>query len=53
MDPDETLRIMLEHAALLADDEDASEDAYRLADAVLALDEWITKGGFLPARWTR
>jgi hypothetical protein len=23
-----------------------------LAEAVVALDEWITKGGFLPAQWT-
>lgn len=28
-----------------------SED--RLAELVIALDEWITKGGFLPERWTK
>jgi hypothetical protein len=28
-------------------------DATRLAELVLALDEWIRKGGFLPTRWRR
>lgn len=28
-----------------------THDAERLAELVQALDEWITKGGFLPARW--
>lgn len=27
-------------------------DASRLAELVEALDEWITKGGFLPSAWT-
>lgn len=25
--------------------------AYELAELVEALDEWLTKGGFLPTRW--
>jgi len=29
------------------------QDAERLAELVLALDEWITRGGFLPQDWTR
>ncbi len=29
------------------------EDAYRLAELVLALNEWISKGGFLPTKWER
>jgi hypothetical protein len=28
-------------------------DAERLAELVQALDEWLTRGGFLPARWER
>lgn len=28
-------------------------DAERLAELVLALNEWITKGGFLPEQWRR
>jgi hypothetical protein len=28
-------------------------DADRLADLVLALDEWLEKGGFLPRRWSK
>ena len=30
-----------------------SGDTLRLAELVQALDEWIVKGGFLPARWQR
>lgn len=26
-------------------------DAQRLAELVQALDQWIVRGGFLPARW--
>jgi hypothetical protein len=29
------------------------EDAYRLAALVLALDEWICNGGFVPDRWIK
>lgn len=39
---DETDREVLEKLASLANE---------LADLVLALDEWITKHGFLPRRW--
>jgi hypothetical protein len=28
-------------------------DASDLAEALIALDEWITKGGFVPERWAR
>jgi len=27
------------------------EDVLRLSELVIALDEWITKGGFLPKAW--
>ena len=33
------------------DDIDLEEDAVRLAELVLALDEWIRRGGFLPGAW--
>ena len=46
-----------------ADESDAKRDkawceaqatrASELADAAAALDEWLTKGGFPPAAWTR
>ena len=29
------------------------DEADRLQDLVLALDEWLSKGGFLPAAWSR
>lgn len=28
-------------------------DAYRLAELCEALDEWLTRGGFLPNAWRR
>lgn len=29
------------------------DDAARLAELVMALDEWMSRGGFLPAAWQR
>lgn len=61
MDPDVNLEEQLELARGMVDenidDHTASDTAnladrgQRLAELVLALDEWITKGGFKPARW--
>jgi hypothetical protein len=61
MDPDSNLNEQLQIArGLLADDEDkmsssdmasALHSALRLAEYVVALDEWIRKGGFLPSSW--
>ena len=54
MDPDNNLmeqrRII---ARILADDSESIDtgDALRLAELAQALDEWIRKGGFLPASW--
>lgn len=45
MDPDATLANI--RRLLDGDDPDA------LADAVAALDGWLTGGGFLPAAWSR
>jgi hypothetical protein len=58
MDPTANLREQLKLANRLAmgtarnDSPEARlDDAIRLADLVLALDQWLTKGGFSPERW--
>jgi hypothetical protein len=51
MDPNSNLEEQLRLAADLV--EIGSADAARLAELVLALDEWIRRGGFIPARWNR
>jgi hypothetical protein len=42
-------------AQMLAEDSQEIDtgDALRLAELAQALDEWITKGGFLPEEWKR
>ena len=52
MDPDENLREQLELAKLMHTHDDYGE-ALRLAELVRDLDEWIKKGGFLPAAWMK
>lgn len=67
MDPNANLNELLSLAEQIADaqDEDDGEqddstfpdgfdrsDLYRFAELVQALDEWLTKGGFKPDRWT-
>ena len=56
MDPNETLRIMRAAAERIQAslDEGApveEDDAAELAEAALALDGWIARGGFLPDAW--
>ena len=59
MDPAANLEEQLKLARLILqtyydeDQEIDQDDAARLAELVEALDGWITKGGFLPARWRR
>ena len=58
VDPNETLRLLRASAKDIAetfdrDEEVASADAAELASYVQALDEWITKGGFLPKEWEK
>jgi len=62
MDPNTNLEEQRRIAArLLADRQrsthsrevDAVQDAIRLAELVQALDEWITRGGFLPSEWSK
>jgi hypothetical protein len=32
---------------------DVADDAVALAELVMALDEWISRGGFLPRKWEK
>lgn len=56
MDPDANLKEQLELADQLVeadDDELDIEDARRLCELVLALNDWIKGGGFLPQAWQK
>lgn len=58
MDPDANLNEQLETALAITHAIDAGRepnpaDAERLAELVLALDEWMRKGGILPKRWQK
>lgn len=56
MDPDETLsmiRDLAKQVRAAADDELAASYGSELADAIEILDEWLSKGGFLPDAWER
>jgi hypothetical protein len=53
MDPEANLRrqLAIARAAVYAEADDPT--LVELAELVLALDEWIARGGFLPPRWAR
>ena len=63
MDPDETLRMIRHYRAEVQRMRDAADRGVRvdrhdfnvaaesLAEYVEALDEWLSKGGFVPAAW--
>jgi hypothetical protein len=59
MDPNANLREQLAIAKRILESPGYSEvheyvvDAERLAELVVALDEWIRKGGFLPDSWRK
>lgn len=56
MDPNANLQEQLELAARMLDEESEhidTGDAVRLAELVLALNDWILGGGFLPRRWAQ
>lgn len=57
MDPDTNLDEQLQLAREITElaDQDAEQEPreVRLAELVLALDEWLSRGGFKPSRWTR
>lgn len=55
MDPDENLRQQRQIRRRILDRETKGlyeEDAVRLAELSEAMDEWLGKGGFLPAPWS-
>ncbi len=49
MDPNETLARIRALCADMTDIDDA--DAAELVELVGALDEWLSRGGFLPQAW--
>jgi hypothetical protein len=49
MDPNANLAEQRRIALSILEGDDG--DAERLAELVQALDEWLTKGGFLPDAW--
>lgn len=51
MDPEEALRLCRESAQRILDGEEKSFDPAMLAESFTALDEWISRGGFLPEAW--
>lgn len=58
MDPDENLKQQRRISAALMyqienDRKVEDADVLRLSELVIALDEWIAKGGFLPAAWRK
>lgn len=55
MDPNANLVEQLSLAKFILGFPDLVEedDYHRLAEFVLALDEWITRGGFLPYHWEK
>jgi len=53
MDPNANLKEQLQLARRIVEDGSAKRDGEALAELVLALDEWIWRGNFLPERWNR
>lgn len=53
MDPDANLREQRVMAHRLVNGRGKPGDAERLAQLVEALDNWLCRGGFLPATWQR
>lgn len=53
MDPDTALAEALDLALRVFDGEAEDGDAVHLAALVLALNRWLTRGGFAPAGWAR
>lgn len=55
MDPDEALRELRLQAAAVTDlvdaDQDVPEGLVAMAERFRTLDEWLSRGGFLPRDW--
>jgi hypothetical protein len=53
MDPNAALVSIRELVSLLVDSPFATPQETELAELVQGLDEWLTRGGFLPTAWER
>lgn len=53
MDPTETLRQIREHAQAAREGTDVRGHERHIRWLVEDLDEWLSRGGFLPAPWER
>jgi hypothetical protein len=55
MDPNATLRDLLEWASAVLADAELTDDSTALdaAERIVGLHEWLSKGGFLPSAWER
>jgi hypothetical protein len=53
MDPNTTLEDILGCAADILDTEEEDDTVIELAEKVVALHEWLSRGGFLPKKWER
>ena len=53
MDPNTALAMMLRWANRAIEDPESSVHDIDQAERILALDEWIANGGFLPTRWVQ
>jgi hypothetical protein len=54
MDPNATLTKLRDYAVIvLLNDDIESTEAVEIAEAIEALDGWLSKGGFLPSDWDR
>lgn len=51
MDPNATLDEIRRLVPVIANGNGNEHDAMRLAELIDALDEWITRAGYLPAPW--
>jgi len=51
MDPNANLEEQIQIASDILSGNEDEQDAERLAELVIALDEWISMGGFLPNIW--
>ncbi len=53
MDPDTALAEALDLAVRLIDEEAEDGDDVRLAELIVGLDRWMTRGGFMPDGWSQ
>ena len=53
MDPNANLAEQRQIAGRFERDESEPDDGERLAELVDALDDWLSRGGFLPTQWQR